>query len=672
VGLAAYITGKKLYDEENQRGTYRGHPGDVLSWGTIAPSWAPSYLTDPEHLAKAWNDAQRSEKRVDSHLANHWDIGLWRNATPERNRNLMEKIARNVTERYGIMVTWAVHEPSGEGSEHNFHGHLAMNMRRITETGFGPKAREIVDGKTRRLETEWMRRMIADEINDFLKSVNSDERISHQSYRQRGILKEPMVHMGANAWQAEKRGASTELGDKNRKIRDRNRQAEQEEKTLDADYRKAIREGQVLYLNAQRLERIAAGKQPMELTEGQATRRGEEIRDAMGQVDSLTEGVSLWWQNHLREQKDAEAERKERERDGRAVREEEITDAGSRWGKSSNRFGNPRDPEGSMAIAAWEENAQFKREQEALRMAEAKESDPTKREMLKLRRHIEASEYMALTSERLVGVSQFIGGSRGGRDLSESEEFYREEAKKYREIASNERKQLGDLHKLETDKGYEALEAEIARLRRQPEASFNRRMNARPKPQQETSPDDLGASNQQFFGVAQPLADNAPNRDRPQKGQRAPINYQPGNASDHTVQREAGPERNNGVDRARDTNRRADDGRGPETRIEDPQQFAEKERPKFAAHRANERMSSREERQAAREERLQRAGRGDHNFEVKQERRGDREDRKDAEGEITDRAAERQAKREARLEQGNQQQQQRATGNGRSMGGHSR
>jgi MobA/MobL family protein len=156
VGLASYITGKKLYDEENQRGCYRGHPGDVLAWGTAAPSGAPSYLTDPDQLAKAWNDAQRAEKRVDSHLANHWDIGLYRGGTVEGHRQVMERIAEQTSQRYGIMVTWAVHAPSGEGSEHNWHGHLAMNMRRVSPEGFGPKAREIVDGKTRRLETEWV------------------------------------------------------------------------------------------------------------------------------------------------------------------------------------------------------------------------------------------------------------------------------------------------------------------------------------------------------------------------------------------------------------------------------------------------------------------------------------------------------------------------------------
>jgi hypothetical protein len=125
-------------------------------------------------------------------------IGLWRNATPKQHQAVMEKIARNASERYGATVTWAIHEPSGEGSEDNWHGHLAMNMRRVTPNGFGPKAREIVDGKTRRLETEWMRRMIEDEINGFLRSVNSDERITHESYRDRGAGRRP--HPCSGTW----------------------------------------------------------------------------------------------------------------------------------------------------------------------------------------------------------------------------------------------------------------------------------------------------------------------------------------------------------------------------------------------------------------------------------------------------------------------------------------
>src|SRR4051812_1331701 len=90
VGLASYITGQTLYDQENQRNTYRGHPGDVLAWGTVAPAGAPAYLTDPEQLAKAWNDAQAAEKRINSHLANHWDIGLYRGGTVEGHRQVME------------------------------------------------------------------------------------------------------------------------------------------------------------------------------------------------------------------------------------------------------------------------------------------------------------------------------------------------------------------------------------------------------------------------------------------------------------------------------------------------------------------------------------------------------------------------------------------------------
>ena len=290
VGLAAYITGEYIYDEENKRTCYRGHPGEVKGWGTVAPAMGPSYLTVKGQLGKAWNDAQRAETRSNSHLANHWVIGLWRNATAEQHQAVMEKIAKQVSDRYGVMVTWAVHEPSGEGSDANWHGHLAMNMRRVTPEGFGAKAREIVDGKTRRLETEWMRRMIAGEINGLLRSVNSDERITHESYQARGILKQPMQHMGNNAWQAEKRGERTRIGDKNRAIRKENaafdKEIGQHNSTIDKiDAKLCDVHQQKIFVVKQEISSIQAEikaeararKDPMETTPQQSMRESETL-----------------------------------------------------------------------------------------------------------------------------------------------------------------------------------------------------------------------------------------------------------------------------------------------------------------------------------------------------------------------------------------------------------
>jgi hypothetical protein len=530
VGLVAYATGEKLQNPETGRQDKRNHPGDVVSWGVVAPSHAPSWLTDKTQIERLAQAVQASETRSNAQFSNHWDIALWRNGTPEQHEALARRISERYVDRYGTLVVYAVHAPSGEGSEHNWHLHLAPNMRRITEDGFGKKATEITDGKTRQLETEWVRRMVAEETNAFLKSVNSDERVSHQSYAQRGILKDPMVHLGAKAWQAEKRGVNTKLGDLNRTARAENAayEAAQEKRAENI-----IRyDGEIVALNTQRLSNIASGKAPMELTPGQAERRDTEIAEGLGRIDQTTEAVAAWW----------------------IIDPDEVADARARWAEACGKYSDLRDPYGSMATAARAEGAKFRHEQEELRQAEARESDPAKREMLQIRRHIEASSYMELTSERLAGISKVIGGPRDGRGASESEEFYREEAAKYREIGKAERQKLSELRELMDTKNTEKLHEGMKDLNRQArENPWSPRMNqTRDVPQKEQS-----------FGVPVDLTSDAPNRDRPQNDQRSGLNHDPWSRNREEQQPEDRPQhaaRDNPYERAA----RDDSVHGPE------------------------------------------------------------------------------------------------------------
>ncbi len=336
----------------------------------------------------------------------------------------MRGIATRYAERYNVLVVYAVHPPSGQGSDDNWHGHLAPTMRRVTAEGFGEKARELQDGKTKKLEIEWCRRMIAEEINSFLASVNSDERISHESYRDRGMLNEPMLHMGNNAWQAEKRGEKTELGDKNREIRKRNAANEAADLTNEERIKDAIREANIINEQAERLSKIASGAAPMEVTPGQSQQRDDLVADNIGKMDRLTEDVSEWWMDHQRRMQDAADKEKAGKDDWRKAREDDVADADARWAQACGRYSDMRDPYGSLATAARAEGAAFRKEQEDRRQAEARESDPVKRQELQLKRHVEAADYFAITSERLAGISRVISGHRG----SESEEHYRDEA----------------------------------------------------------------------------------------------------------------------------------------------------------------------------------------------------------------------------------------------------
>jgi hypothetical protein len=453
VGAVSYITGEPIYDQENKRTCYRGHPGDVLAWGVVAPELAPARFCDKLQIDKVANEVQASETRSNAQFANHWDIALWRNATPEQNQTLMRRMAERYSERYGVFVCYAVHAPSGEGSDKNFHGHLVPNMRRIDADGIGPKAKEITDGKTRHLETEWVRRMIADELNSFLRSVNSDERVSHQSYRQRGILKQPMVHMGNNAWQAEKRGERTDPGDWNRQIRAINADIEATKAPEIQPKRKKAMEPEEQYGEDQRRAFDARVKQQLDMIERMAE-SGKE-RDRFRQAFEADQ---------------AEAEKRDRDRLYQRTQDADITDARGRWMDAIAASPKQREWEQTLAAAVAIEGAKAKSEHDDLTRAAKLEKDPDKQKDILLIRDIQFWEFMALTEERQVGISRGITGYTQRRDLNEPDdqpvkrpwEVHRDAALEYREIATQLRQEREEHNERAAVKEMQQIDRDIA------------------------------------------------------------------------------------------------------------------------------------------------------------------------------------------------------------------
>jgi hypothetical protein len=92
------------------------------------------------------------------------------------------------------------------------------------------------------------------------------------------------------------------------------------------------------------------------------------------------------------------------------TQDEDISSATARYAIALGENYNIRDPYASLARSAMSEYAMFHRNQEKLRDELAKERDPDKKRVIELRRNIEACDYMALTSERLAGISVAIVG----------------------------------------------------------------------------------------------------------------------------------------------------------------------------------------------------------------------------------------------------------------------
>jgi hypothetical protein len=424
-GIASYVTGQRIKDEETGRWLKRNHPGDVLAFGTVTPAGSPEYLSDNQQLARAWNEAQRADSRKNAQLARHWNIALSRDLTKEQQIEVMQAIAQAFTGRYGTMTTWAVHSPTGHGDARNAHGHIVHNMRMVTPDGFGPKVLEPVVFKTAKREMEWARGMIADAINAGLERAGLDERVTHLSYDAQGIDREAKKHLGDKQNQAELKGEATPTGDHNRGVDARNEQRETEARAGQAA--QAQLSAEIIDLQDERRRRNR-GMEPAQANDETARQQAEKQRDAYRQAEQAHQeqqgkehSTRQLAEDGKRQAEEAERDKEKRQAADKARAESgEPADARSRYAQAIGENFSINDPFGSLAKAAMSEYETFTKEQQALKEQVAKEQDPEKKRMIEMRREIEAHDYMAITHERLAGISRAI--TRGDNDSAQKDD----------------------------------------------------------------------------------------------------------------------------------------------------------------------------------------------------------------------------------------------------------
>ena len=215
------MTGKGK--DKPQLSIYRGYQhdysnrGGVLHTEIMTPDGAPSWAGNRGSL---WNAVQSAEKREDAQLAREVQLSLPRELDLEQQKKLVREFARENFVKHGMCCDIAIHESEASDGGKNPHAHILLTMRDISQRGF-------TDNKNRQWNKKaslknW-RKSWADMQNEHLAMVGSIERVDHQSYEARGIEQIPQVHMGKEAWNLEKKGTQTKLGDINREIGMKNR-----------------------------------------------------------------------------------------------------------------------------------------------------------------------------------------------------------------------------------------------------------------------------------------------------------------------------------------------------------------------------------------------------------------------------------------------------------------
>jgi len=118
-----------------------------------------------------------------------------------------------------------------------------------------------------------------------------------------------------------------------------------------------------------------------------------------------------------------------------------VRDAGDRYRVALGQHYDVMDPYRSLARSAMAEYGAFIRDREQLTQQIAKEQDPERRQALEIRKHIEANDYMAITSRRIASQSEVITGKRD----SEEAVRFRERAAEYEGRSKELRQDFRDL-----------------------------------------------------------------------------------------------------------------------------------------------------------------------------------------------------------------------------------
>jgi len=219
VVAAAYRCGQKLHDELTQQTHDYTRREGVENTFIVAPAHAPEWAQD---WGKLWNHAEACENRSNSQVAREWEIALPASVSMRERENIARQFSAHLVERYGVAVAVALHKPSKQGDQRNYHAHILMTTRRMGEQGLGEKTRELVNRTTGAKEIAHLREYAAALINESLAGSGSNERVDYRSHKERGIEQLPTQHLGVEASAMERKKKRSRIGDFNRDVGGRN------------------------------------------------------------------------------------------------------------------------------------------------------------------------------------------------------------------------------------------------------------------------------------------------------------------------------------------------------------------------------------------------------------------------------------------------------------------
>ena len=247
VQMAAYCARARYRNEYTGLVSDYTSRNDLVYHAVLLPEHAPEEFLDSETL---WNAVEQVEHSRNSRLARTVTLAFPKEFDHDTQIRMVRAYARYYFVQRGMCADVSIHD-KGDG---NPHAHVLLTTRSLDPSGqWMPKQRrnylldergdrifDPVSGKYklgRSIKTndwdaperveEW-RKGWAALCNELFRQMGMQKRVTHLSYERQGMSREPTIHLGSKAQSLENRGIRTDRGDKNRAIKNRNRQQERQ------------------------------------------------------------------------------------------------------------------------------------------------------------------------------------------------------------------------------------------------------------------------------------------------------------------------------------------------------------------------------------------------------------------------------------------------------------
>jgi hypothetical protein len=222
---AAYRSGERIRDERTDRIYDHSYRRDVQYKEILLPAHfadAGPQLDWARDRSRLWNAVEHSEPRANARVAREYVLALPHELNIQQRTILARTFAQEISDRYHNAVDLAIHQPRTD--PRNFHAHLLTTTREVNADGFGPKTIAELSGTARfeqglpraMQEHGQIRERWAHFTNEALRAAGLEVRVSHIPDSESLLRSNARAWLPRVAWEIERRGQHSVLGERAR------------------------------------------------------------------------------------------------------------------------------------------------------------------------------------------------------------------------------------------------------------------------------------------------------------------------------------------------------------------------------------------------------------------------------------------------------------------------